>query len=262
MNYLAQVFFTTALFLVMFTNCTSLNAQQYVIYDKSIPAEQTCTLKHSMAVTTRKFNGKTVSWNKPVIIPAGEHDFVVDYKWDKPIGGNRVERQTAKGITVRYKFMAGNVYTMWAETDDFSKTGRVIFKNDTEIAAEKERERERVEAEYKAMLPNETTEPTEFEGAWKAVVEGWSPTYISFKGNTWQYSEGSKDQKGLFIISNDTLKLIRLFERWDGGEWKPDNDYRNAVSEYRFVFEEDGGFLLTTIKGFAKRGTFHKEQAQ
>lgn len=272
MNCLTQVFFTTSLFFVVFAGCMPLYAQKFVIYDKSIPTEQTCSLKHSLSVTTRIFNGKTVSWsrNKPVIIPAGRHDFIVDYKWDNPI--NRT-RETSRGIIVRYTFKAGHEYTMITEQDAFRRTVRVVFRDDTEIAEEKQRKQEedkRKQEEYKAMLPSETTEPTKFEGTWK-VPKDWGTqfSYISFKGNTYQYSPGFNDsdgEKGLFIIDGDILKLFRLFKGNSSGNWGPipdyDYNYQNAVSEHRLVFEADGGFRLITIKGFAKSGTFYKEQTQ
>ena len=272
MNYLLKVVAAASMLLVGFTGCGTINEQlgladtsKPLVYDTSVPLEQTSTLSQFMSVTIRKFNGNSVSWNRPVIIPAGEHDFVVDYKWDKPhpFRSNVVERQTSSGITVRYKFKPGHKYTMAAQTDDSRRTVSIVLKDETEIAKEREMDNARVEAEFKASLPKETTKPTRFEGTWK-VPKDWGTffSYMSFKGNTWEYSPGSNSsdgERGLFIINGDTFKLFRQFTQGNDGEWRPDNDYRNAVSEYRFVFEADGGFRLITIKGFGKKGTFYKQ---
>lgn len=268
MNRLVQVIFYSLLLLaLMFTGCESINSlidpmgsPKTHVYDPSVPAENTCSLSQSYTVTVKQFNGKSVNWIRynQIIIPAGEHEFLVDYSWERPLGGGKVERHTSRDITARFRFLPGNEYTIGSREDSSGRTVGIVFSNNTEIMAEREREKRRVEEEFKTSLPAESTTPTILEGKWVWTRQGWAPQYFNISGNAWEYVTNTIPEKGLFSISGDVLTLFTLFRKFDDG-WRPETDYRNAVSEHRFTIEADGSLRMKTIKGFSKEGPFIKE---
>ena len=271
-----------------------------IIYDKSIPAHQTCTLVlvHDCYFSIKKFNEKTVRWrsvftegrinyaySQDIIIPAGTHDFVVDYS--KPLGNNQY--QTATGLTVRHIFQPGHEYVMYAEIDDqgaifgqFVKAviedAVVLEEKKAKIEEDKKKKWAMEEAERKeflSSLPEHSTKPTLLQGGWKIEVQNLRKTLL-FIGNTWTYNSDGPflsspvyGEYGLFIIDGTTLKVylteIKEGERpaktLRGAGFKPISDYKNAVSEYNFVFEADGRLRLRKIKGNCEipNGTYDKE---
>ena len=254
-----------SIFVASVLTVSSVFCQKPFIYDKKIPATQTCTLSHFSDIFIKKFNGKSVNWRSSnIVIPAGNHEFEVNYS--SYIGNNQY--QAKAGIIVRYNFVAGRNYTIRTEANRVNNTVNVFITDDAEVEAEKQRLVESERAEFFSMLPNETTEPTQYEGIWK---ERGSPSgfpYISFKGNTFEYFKTPQYNAGnrirLFIIEGDILKLFDV-KKLENGEWDVREGGRifNNYSEHRFVFNEEGFFSLKTIKGFdGYDGTFYKEQTQ
>jgi len=98
---------------VVITGCKSLS-----VYDKSIPADQTCMLRVENGLAIKSINGKLAVYaNNLVILPAGTYDFVVNYRADNKYG---------KNIPARFNFEAGRQYTMIPEITRLSlRTQRV-----------------------------------------------------------------------------------------------------------------------------------------
>jgi len=107
--------------IVLITSCLTNN----IVYDRKIPAEETCILRIPENYTVVNFNGKSVKWKTSiwgfnlfpgksiaaVKIPAGEHTIIVNYKRQTQIG-DRIETQMATGISVTYEYEAGNTYSL------------------------------------------------------------------------------------------------------------------------------------------------------
>ena len=96
--------------LVILLNCCITNK---IIYDKSIPSEQLCSLEIPYNLTVTSFNGERVnwvkgSWNKTLIIkiPAGKHELTVDYL-SQSQKGNMTYISSAKDMKASYNFKPG-----------------------------------------------------------------------------------------------------------------------------------------------------------
>ena len=236
-------------------------AQAPLVYDKTVPLGKTCTLLQGTSIKVRKFNGKTVNWKRKIIIPAGTHEFVIDYSW---------EGQTINGITARYTLIAGHDYRIEPIINNFNfnKTLQIGFMDITvnESVANVEWERKKAMHEtIKTRLPKEATEPTQFEGTWVCNAKS-----LSFSGNSWQYFRFRPLEKGLFIIEGDTITFFKLqiksrFSNGTDSEWF--SIIENNVPEYRFVFEGDSAFRMTIIKGiddkmFDEAGPFYRDNTK
>ena|GEM_PF-7118825 len=276
MNRLAQASFMAALFFVVLSSgCQTLNTlvdpTQPIVYDSSVPAEQTSILSQCTTIKIKKINGKSMFRYSRMIIPAGTHEFVVDYSWDTPVtpvtpAGGKRERHFRNNIAVSYKLIAGHEYFMCAKEDSFKRTVGIVLTDLTEKEAESKREKAQVEEKFKARLPVESSKPTRFEGTWVGASWPVKNTSVTVTGNTWQCVRNNNElgEKGLFIIKGETITFFQLYS-WNSqlGEWRPFEDYRNAVFEYRFTFEKDGGLCLTGIKGISYMGgTFFKNQTR
>jgi hypothetical protein len=93
--------------LIVLLNCCITNK---IIYDKSIPAEQLCTLEVPNTLTVTSFDGDKVKWEKGfwdkttiVKIPAGEHELTVDYL-SQTHKGDMIYISSAKNLKVKYDF--------------------------------------------------------------------------------------------------------------------------------------------------------------
>jgi hypothetical protein len=253
------VILTAIIFTSMMAGCETFDITKPLVYDRSVPVEQSCTLVPGGGITVRKFDGKSVSWHRAVVIPAGEHEFEVDYNVTTPVGAGRMERHSSSGIIVSGRFIPGHEYTTVTQEDTFNRIVNVWFQDNTAVAAERAREKAEEESNFKARLPVESFEPTSLEGIWVWSPEGWSPRTLSITGNVWEYNWNRA--KGLFVIDGDVLTLFKLFGK-QGDEWVPETDYRNAVVEYRFTLDADGSLRMTSLRGSSTDGPFYKDQAR
>jgi uncharacterized membrane protein len=96
---------------IILLNCCTTN--KVIIYDKSVPAEQLCSLEIPYKLTVTSFNGEEVNWargawDKSLIIkiPAGENELTVNYL-SKHEEGTRLYISSAKDIKVNYLFKPG-----------------------------------------------------------------------------------------------------------------------------------------------------------
>ena len=84
-----------------------------IIYDDSIPPEETATVTPSMSTTVISFNGKKVNWttgtwtNNDFIIPSGEAELIIDIAYHI---GNTI--YTGGKLKVNYNFLKGNKYLL------------------------------------------------------------------------------------------------------------------------------------------------------
>lgn len=89
-----------------------------IVYDPSVPPEELCTVQLVGSLTVTAFDGGEVRWKAKnfknwatIQIPAGLHDFVLDYSRTVSAQG---ETHVARGIQFRYEdFAAGRTYRMW-----------------------------------------------------------------------------------------------------------------------------------------------------
>ena len=89
-----------------------------IVYDPSIPPEECCTVLLAPSLTVKSFDGTEVNWrvkgfknSVPILIPAGAHDFVLDYSRAADTQGST---HVAKGVQFHYEdFVAGHTYRMW-----------------------------------------------------------------------------------------------------------------------------------------------------
>jgi hypothetical protein len=211
------------------------------VHDKSVSVEKSSTLYIHGALKVKSFDGKQVSWGKRgVIIPAGSHEFTVDYYNEFPQGEARGAIHTAKGIIVQYSFEEGRFYSMnfQEEKAEFfnEKLVRIVFKDETEYITKREaqkKEKERREA-GKDPVPQPSSDPTVLEGVWR--IDQYSPSY-TFSGNSWRKGY----YKGVFIIDGTILKLYTLYEDYKGNDnWKKHERYQELL----FTLKDDGTLEL------------------
>jgi hypothetical protein len=89
-----------------------------IVYDPSVPPEEQCTVMLAATLTVTAFDGDEVRWKAKngqnwatVQIPAGSHDFVIDYSRYVSAQG---DIHAAKDVRFRYEdFAAGHTYRMW-----------------------------------------------------------------------------------------------------------------------------------------------------
>jgi hypothetical protein len=93
--------------LVILLNCCLTNK---IVYDKSIPDEQLCTLEVPNNLTVTNFDGDKVMWttgfwekNTIVKIPAGEHELTVNYL-SQSQKGDMIYIASARNLKVKYNF--------------------------------------------------------------------------------------------------------------------------------------------------------------
>ncbi len=83
-------------------------------HDASVPPEKLCTLTIDIDLSVHTFDGETVDWRHRIFttsvvvqIPAGKHNFVMDY-----ISGGRSMTRYAYNIAYSHTFEAGKSYVM------------------------------------------------------------------------------------------------------------------------------------------------------
>jgi hypothetical protein len=93
--------------LVLLLNCCITNK---IIYDKSTPSDQLCTLEIPDHMTVTGFNGEKVNWTRGfwwktaiVQIPAGEHELTIDY-FSQSQKGDLIYISSARNLKVKYNF--------------------------------------------------------------------------------------------------------------------------------------------------------------
>lgn len=90
-----------------------------IVYDPSVPLEECCTVMLASTLMVSAFDGDAVHWETKglqswvaIQIPAGPHDFVLDYSRSVSTQG---KTHYAKAVQFRYEdFIAGHTYRMWA----------------------------------------------------------------------------------------------------------------------------------------------------
>ena len=96
-----------------------------IVYDRSIPDDETCYIRIHRDLTVVKFNERNVRWkirflgynlfkeeNFAVVrIPIGEHKMILNYS-SSGSDGMRNYTKTAKGLELNYDFKAGITYTL------------------------------------------------------------------------------------------------------------------------------------------------------
>lgn len=88
------------------------------VYDPSVPPEERCTVMLATTLTVTGFDGEEVRWRAKglkswlaIEIPAGAHDFILDYS---RTAGAQGQTHVAKAVHFRYEdFVAGHTYRMW-----------------------------------------------------------------------------------------------------------------------------------------------------
>ena len=86
-----------------------------IIYDSTIPDEQSSILFIPSELTVIRFNEETVSWKSGwgvnVRIPAGEHTLVIDYR-SVTVQGSWRTISTAEGLNVTFDYKPGITYEL------------------------------------------------------------------------------------------------------------------------------------------------------
>jgi hypothetical protein len=112
---------------VLFTGC----ATQVEVYDASIAPDKLCTLEIVATIAVTKYDGEAVNWTasglsswKKIQIPAGRHEFVIDYtRYDM-----YSDEARAKDIKIGYdKFLAGHTYQLYIAQGDEIVFGRILY---------------------------------------------------------------------------------------------------------------------------------------
>jgi len=96
-----------------------------IVYDRSIPDDETCYIRIHSNLTVVKFDERNVGWkirflgynlfkdeNFAVVrIPIGEHKMILNYS-SSGTDGLRNYTKTAKGLELNYIFKAGETYSL------------------------------------------------------------------------------------------------------------------------------------------------------
>jgi len=131
-------FTATALLAVMLiAGCAKF--KDYGVYDKTVPADQLCTMEIQVGLYVRELDGKKVGsfyllapkasgWGlisnnaeaySVVKIPAGNHTLLANYVW-----GEYSTSYEVKGLNITYDFIAGHTYRL--APIFFNKDGDVV----------------------------------------------------------------------------------------------------------------------------------------
>jgi hypothetical protein len=106
------------LVLIVFAVLLNCCATNKIIYDKSIPAEQLCSLEIPYSLAVTNFDGENVKWERGLLgktalvkMPAGEHELTANYL-SQSQKGNMVYISSAKDLKVKYNFKPGMNYKL------------------------------------------------------------------------------------------------------------------------------------------------------
>jgi len=191
---------------IAFTACSSAP----VVYDKSVPLEQSSTLIIKLGKITL-FNGKKVSWNgyngfswgQKFIIPAGTHEFILEFEQRSATG------KAMEGVvTMKHEFLPGHSYNVLAALTSISgRNAMGIIIDEEELQNE--------------LKPNsENPDASPFEGKWVDVKDEGNQLILCGSQYIRIY-KGKNDIRGFFSYTKNSVYL-HFLAKYAKGMWEID----------------------------------------
>ena len=108
-----KLFFCTAILVLLISSCTVTKAG--IVYDESIPLEQTSWISTGQVGTITAYNGIAVKWSKYKIIQIPIGDTLLELDLEARRGDTIF---TAKGVLFRYAFQPEKLYSFLFSSDE------------------------------------------------------------------------------------------------------------------------------------------------
>jgi hypothetical protein len=112
-------------------------AATQVIWDESLPADQTAIIRISSVMTITSYNGVLVQWKEgkltdvEVALPAGNIEFIFDLEAYEMVYGGQASYK-GKDMLLKYNFAAGKKYVL-----NFYSGSIIVWDGDTKKEIER-----------------------------------------------------------------------------------------------------------------------------